>query len=106
MKILLKINEILWQTIYQLILIFLNKVFLEHKDFYSVHLKNYDYIIFKYLDLKIFSLLDLSYNIINNCYIWKKYWEKINFIPFFSQFRSRIRMKGKFIPFLYSTIKN
>ena len=39
--------------------IFLNKIFLEHKDFYSVHLKNYDYIIFKYHDLDIFSLRDL-----------------------------------------------
>ena len=83
--------------------IFLNKIFLEHKDFYSVHLKNYDYIIFKYHDLDIFSLRDLCCDkIINIVEIFGKsnIGKTLTLFLFFSQFRSRIRTTGKFIPFI------
>ena len=83
--------------------IFLNKIFLEHRDFYSVHLKNYDYIIFKYLDLNIFSLRDLCCDkIINIVEIFgkSKIGKTLTLFLFFSQFRSRIRISGKFIPFV------
>ena len=92
--------------------IFLNKIFLGHKHFYRVHLKNYDYIIFKYLDLNIFSLRDLCCDkIINIVEIFgkSKIGKTLTLFLFFSQFRSRIRLTDKFIPFIifdYKKLKN